>query len=93
MNSKRLLVLAAAILLAAAIVPARMENPSLPVDEASSRIVDLAAVTVRPASADAAYYRSRRIVDLPAVTVYPAAADQALFLAGIALQASMACRC
>jgi hypothetical protein len=94
MNSKRLLFPVAAVLLAATIVlPLRVEKPSPSVAAASPRVVDLAAISVRPAAADAAYYRSNRIVDLPAVTVRPAAADQSLFLAGLALQASLACRC
>ena len=92
MNSKRFLPLVAAAALAAVIIPPLADRPSVSVAEASS-IVDLAAITVRPASADAAYYRAHRIVDLPVVTVHPAAADQASFLAGLALQASLACRC
>lgn len=93
MNSKRLLPFVAVVLLATALVPAVMENLSFPVAEASPRIVDLAAISVRPAPVDAAYYRAHRIVDLPAVTAHPAAADQAMFLAGAALEASLACRC
>ena len=94
MNSKRLFSPVVAVVLAAAIVfPLRMEKPSPSVAAASPRVVDLAAISVRPATVDAAYYRSNRIVDLPTVTVRPAAADQASFLAGLALQESLACRC
>jgi len=94
MNSKRLLSPVAAVLLAATIAfPSWVEKPSPSVAGASPRVVELAAIIVRPAAVDAAYYRSNRIVDLPTVTVRPTAADQALFLAGLALQASLACRC
>jgi hypothetical protein len=94
MSSKRLLPLFAAAALAATIVfPSLVDQPSASVAVTSSRIVDLAVITVRPTTMDAAYYRAHRIVDLPVVAVHPAAADQALFLAGIALQASLACRC
>lgn len=94
MNSKRFLPLVIAAALAATIVfPSQVEQPSASVAAASPGIVDLATIIVRPAAADAAYYRANRIVDLPAVTVHPAAADQALFLAGMALQGSLACRC
>ena len=48
---------------------------------ASSHVVDLPAVTVRPAFEDAVYFQSHKIVDLAAVTVRPAAADLAYFLA------------
>ena len=47
----------------------------------SSHVVDLPAVTVRPAFEDAAYYQANKIVDLAAVTVRPAAEDLAYFLA------------
>lgn len=94
MNSKRFLPLAAAAALAATIVFASlMDQPSASVAEASPRIVNLAAITVRPAAVDAAYYRAHRIVDLPVITVQPEAADQASFLAGLALHGSLACRC
>lgn len=94
MNSKRLLSPVAAALLAATIVFSSWAGkPSPSVAGASSNIVNLVAIVVRPAAADAAYYRSKRIVDLPTVTVRPAASDQASFLAGLALQASLACRC
>lgn len=94
MNSKRFLPLVAAAALAATFVfPSLVDQPSASVAEASPRIVDLAAITVRPAAEDAAYYRAHRIVDLPVVTVHPAAADHASFLAGLALQSTLACRC
>ena len=94
MNSKRFLPLVAAAALAAMIVsPSRVDQPSASVAESSPLIVNLAAITVRPAAVDAAYYRTHKIVDLPVITVRPEAADQAAFLAGLALQASLACRC
>jgi hypothetical protein len=94
MKSKRLPYPFAAVLLAAAMVfPSWVDKPPPSVASASPNIVGLPAIIVRPAAADAAYYRSKRIVDLPKVTVRPAASDQASFLAGRALQASLACRC
>ncbi len=93
MNSKRFLPLAAAAALAAMIVfPSRVNQPPASVAEASPLIVNLAAITVRPAAVDTAYYRAHRIVDLPVITVQPEVADQASFLAGLALQESLACR-
>lgn len=93
MNTRILLPLTATALLAVAITSVPVGIPSLPVAEASPRIVDLPAITVRPAREDAAYYQAHKIVDLAAVTVYPAATDQAFFLAGMALRESLACRC
>jgi len=92
-NNKRILPPVAAALLATGLVLARVDKPSPLVAGAASGIVDLAAITVRPTAADAEYYRMHRIVDLPVVTVHPAIADQAMFLAGLALQASPACHC
>ncbi|MET0815641.1 MAG: hypothetical protein ABWX88_10670, partial [Pseudoxanthomonas sp.] len=48
---------------------------------AANAIVDLPALTVRPAFEDAVYYQSHKIVDLATVTVRPAAEDLAYFLA------------
>lgn len=93
MNTRILLPLTAAALLAVAITSALVGTTSLPVAEASPRIIDFPAITVRPAAEDAAYYQAHKIVDLAAVIVYPAAGDQAFFLADTALRASLACRC
>ena len=94
MNSKRFLPLIAAAALAATMFfPTLTDQPSSSVAEASPRIVNLAAITVRPAAVDAADYRAHRIVDLPVITVQPESADQASFLAGLALRESLACRC
>lgn len=93
MNTRILLPLTATALLAVAITSTLVGTPSPPVAEASPRIVDLPAITVRPAAEDAAYYQAHKIVDLAAVIVYPAAGDQAFFLADTALRASLACRC
>ncbi len=48
---------------------------------ANSHIVDLPAVTVRPAADDLAYFQANKIVDLAAVTVRPEANDLAYFQA------------
>ena len=93
MNTRIILPLTAVALLAVAITTALVGTPSLPVAEASPRIVDLPTITVRPAVEDAAYYQAHKIVDLAAVVVYPAAGDHAFFLADAALSASLACRC
>ena len=93
MNTRILFHLTAAALLAVATTSALVGTPSLPVAEASARIVDLPAITVRPSVEDAAYHRAHKIVDLAAVIVYPAAGDHAFFLADAALSASLACRC
>ena len=62
MNNKRFLPPVATALLAAVIVLPLVDQPSQSVARASSRIVDLAVITARPAPDDAAYYHSNRIV-------------------------------
>ena len=91
-NTKILFPLTAALLVVAA-TSALVGTPSLPVAEASPRIVDLPAITMRPAVEDAAYYQAHKIVDLAAVIVYPTARDHEFFLADTALRTSLACRC
>jgi hypothetical protein len=81
MNTRILFHLAAIALLAVAAASAPVRSPSLPVAEVSPRIVDLPAITVRPAAEDAAYYRAHKIVDLAAVSVYPEAAERTWFVA------------
>lgn len=93
MNTRIRFHLTAAALLAVATTSALVGTPSLPVAEASSRIVDLPAITVRAAVEDSAFYQAHKIVDLAAVIAYPTAGDQAFFLADTTLRASLACRC
>ena len=85
MNTKTLIPLSAAALfaiVAGSLVAAHSSNTaSVASAPTQSSIVDLSAVTVRPAFEDAAYYQAHKIVDLAAVTVRPAAADLAFFLA------------
>ncbi|HEY5971012.1 MAG TPA: hypothetical protein VIT22_03410 [Pseudoxanthomonas sp.] len=80
MNAKHFLPPVATALLAVAAVSALVDNPTVSVAEASPHTVDLAAITVRPAVEDAAYYQSRHVVDLPAVIVYPDIGDLAFFV-------------
>ncbi len=91
MNTRILLPLTAIALLAVAITAVLVGTPSLPVAEASPRIVDLPAITVRPAVEDAAYYQAHKIVDLAAVVVYPDARDLAFFVADTARIADCLC--
>lgn len=63
----------ATALLAVASLPQRTETGSIAA-AASGRIVELPAVSVRPAPEDAAYYQARKIVELPVVTVHLATA-------------------
>lgn len=82
MNTRILFHLTALTLLAVATASAALVgSPSLPVAEASPRIVDLPAITVRPSMEDAAYYQAHKIVDLPAITVYPDARDLGFLVA------------
>ena len=81
MSTNILLPLAATTVLAVATTSVLMGVSSLPVAEASPRIVDLPAIIVRPAAEDAAYYQAHRIVDLDTVIVYPDASDLALSVA------------
>ena len=48
---------------------------------ATTEIVTLPTVTVRPEASDLAYYQANKIVDLAAITVRPEASDMAAFLA------------
>ena len=91
MNTRIILPLTAIALLAVAITIALVGTPSLPVVEASPRIVDLPAITVRPAVEDAAYYQAHKIVDLAAVVVYPDVGDLAFFVADTARIADCLC--
>lgn len=84
MNTRIILPLTAIALLVVAITTALVGTPPLPVAEASPRVVDLPAITVRPAVEDAAYYQAHKIVDLAAVVVYPDARDLAFFVADTA---------
>jgi uncharacterized lipoprotein YajG len=85
MNTKTLLPLTAATLFAVCAGSMLISSQSYAEANAkapvASHVVDLPAVTVRPAFEDAVYYQSNKIVDLAAVTVRPAAQDVAYFLA------------
>lgn len=92
MNTRILFPVAAAVLAVAA-TSSLMGRLSFPVAERSTRIVDLPPISVRPAVEGAAYHQAQSIVELATVTVYPKAGDEAFFLAEMALQSSLACRC
>lgn len=89
MNTKTLIPLTAAALFAVCAGSMLMAGQSLAANvnamantaPASSRIVNLPAVTVRPDAKDLAYFQSHKIVNLATVTVRPDARDLAQFLA------------
>ena len=79
MNIQTTLPLAAALLAAA--ILANLDGGSAPSStEAPPRIVDLPAITVRPAAGDAAYHQAHKIVELDAVTVHPEPGDMAAYV-------------
>ena len=88
MNAKTLIPLTAAALFAVCTSSMLIASHSYAANaathaaaEASTHIVDLPAVTVRPAAEDLVYFQANKIVDLAAVTVRPEASDLAQFLA------------
>jgi hypothetical protein len=85
MNTKSFLPLTAAALFAvcagSALISSQNADAARAQADQAARIVDLAAVTVRPDPADLAAYHASRIVELPAVTVRPDAQDLAFHLA------------
>lgn len=88
MNTKTLLPLTAAALFAVCagsmLIASQSYAAKAQAEVASTQathIVDMPAITVRPAAEDLAYYQSHKIVDLATVTVRPEAADLAYFLA------------
>ena len=87
MNAKTLIPLTAAALFAVCAGSMLMAGQSLAANAtadtatASTRIVNLPAVTVRPDAKDLAYFQSHKIVNLATVTVRPDARDLAQYLA------------
>ena len=90
MNTKTLLPLTAAALFAVCAgsmlisgqsIAANAQASAKATTPATTEIVTLPTVTVRPEASDLAYYQANKIVDLAAVTVRPAAQDLAYFLA------------
>ncbi len=84
MNTKTLFPLTAATLFVVSLSAASLSSDrqhQQVVPQAAIEIVDLPTITVRPAAADAAYYRANKIVDLAAVSVHPEPQDLAYFVA------------
>ena len=93
MNAKTLIPLTAAALFAVCTSSMLIASHSYAANaathaaaEASTHIVDLPAVTVRPAAEDLVYFQANKIVDLAAVTVRPAAEDLAAYVASQTLE-------
>ncbi|MCY7313869.1 MAG: hypothetical protein LH491_09650 [Pseudoxanthomonas sp.] len=92
MKTKTLLPLTAAALFAACAGAMFISGQSITANAASmsapasTHIVDLPTVTVRPAAKDLAYFQANRIVDLATVTVHPQADDLAIFVASHAVR-------
>ena len=89
MNAKTLIPLTAAALFAVCASSMLIASHSYATNAAThaaaqantQHIVNLPAVTVRPAAEDLAYFQANKIVDLATVTVRPEASDLAQFLA------------
>jgi hypothetical protein len=88
MNTKTLLPLTAAALFAVCAGSMLISGQSIAAGTqanapaaATTHVVTLPTVTVRPEASDAAYYQANKIVDLAAITVRPETSDVAAFLA------------
>ena len=86
MNTKTLLPLTAAALFAVCAGSMLISGQSMAANAqaaapATTEIVTLSTVTVRPEASDLAYYQANKIVDLAAITVRPDASDLAAYLA------------